>query len=111
MISNAKILENVAILNQYSECPNCKKEIKKNQNICEKCGHELENILTYEENLDYIRIYLQDVSYTQNLTIQGQANEIKKLTKIIRENNLEEFFPDIPELFQRYLPELRDPFL
>lgn len=60
-----KLIENLAILNQYSECPNCKKEIKKNHTICEKCGQELENILTYEENLDHIRDYLHDKIYTQ----------------------------------------------
>ncbi|MFW9879290.1 MAG: hypothetical protein ACFFG0_39940 [Candidatus Thorarchaeota archaeon] len=82
-----KLMENLKILNEINECPNCKSVIENNEKICPKCGTELKTKTT-EENMDYIRSYLQDVSFTQNLIIEGQANKIKKLTKIIRDLKL-----------------------
>lgn len=83
-----KILENVAMLNKYSECPNCKNEIKKTQIICEKCGQELGNKRTYEENLNYIRAYLHDKMYTQTEILQKLDQEIKTLKEIAKDVKL-----------------------
>ena len=76
-----KILENIAILNKYSECPNCKNEIKMNLIICEKCGHELGNKLTFEENMNYIRAYIQDIRYAHDDTTQRLIENYKRIIR------------------------------
>jgi len=86
-----KLMGNLKILNEINECPNCKSAIENNEKICPKCGTELKT-KTIKENMDYIRSYLQDVSYTQNETIQELVNEIKRFKKIIEENELEDLF-------------------
>ncbi|MBY8991918.1 MAG: hypothetical protein KGD58_14335 [Candidatus Lokiarchaeota archaeon] len=82
-----KLMENLKLLNEINECPNCKSVIENMEKICPKCGTELKT-KTIEENMDYIRSYLQDVSYTQNLIIEGQTNKIEELKKIIRDLKL-----------------------
>ncbi|MBA7553533.1 hypothetical protein ES705_46126 [subsurface metagenome] len=82
-----KLMENLKLLNEINECPNCRSVIENNERICPKCGTELKT-KTIEENMDYIRSYLQDVSYTQNSIIEGQANKIEELIKTIRDLKL-----------------------
>jgi len=83
-----KLLENLKILNEVTECPNCKNKIKEDMNICSKCGIEIQNKLTYEENLDYIRAYINDVRYTQNLIIEELKQDLGRLQEIIRDLKL-----------------------
>ena len=97
-----KILENIAILNKYSECPNCKNEIKKNQIICEKCGHELGNKLTFEENMNYIRAYIQDIRYTQDEATQKKIEIYEKIIEgFLKDWKLQELFKEYVTLSDR----------
>jgi len=78
-----KLLKNLRIMNEVDKCQNCNKKIDKNINICPHCGSIIENKKTYEENLDYIRAYINDVSYTQNEIIHELELYIKRLVKTI----------------------------
>jgi len=84
-----KLMENLRILNKIKDCPNCKTVIEENMKICPKCGNDIKNKLTYDENMDYIRKYLIDVRYTGSVIIHEKKQEIKKLREIIRDQNLE----------------------
>ena len=79
-----KLLENLRIMNEDNECQNCKKIIDKNIRVCPYCGSIIENKKIYEENLDYIRAYINDVRYTQNQIIHELEHYIKRLVRIIR---------------------------
>jgi len=83
-----KLLENIRILNEIKECPDCKTIIEEKMKICPKCGNEIKNKITYEENLDYIRAYIQDVRYTGSVEIYGLKQDLKKLKEIIRNQNI-----------------------
>lgn len=87
-----KLMENLKILNEIKECPDCKTIIEENMKICPKCGNHIENKLTYEENMDYIRAYIQDKIYTQNEIIQKLSKKLSRYEKIIEENELEDLF-------------------
>ncbi|MFX1327978.1 MAG: hypothetical protein ACFE91_07520 [Promethearchaeota archaeon] len=87
-----KLMENLRILNEVKECPDCKTLIEENMKICPKCGNEFKDRLTYEENMEYIRGYIQDKIYTQNEIIHELDNKLTKYEKIIEENELLDLF-------------------
>lgn len=87
-----KLLENLKEINKIKECTNCGNVIEHPTKICHKCGSEIKNKLNYEENMEYIRAYIQDKIYTQNEIIQGLSRKLSEYKKIIEENELEDLF-------------------
>jgi len=79
-----KLLENLRIMNKINECQNCKKKVDKDIRVCTYCGSIMENKIIYEENLDYLRAYINDVRFTQNQIIHELEQYIKRLVRIIR---------------------------
>jgi hypothetical protein len=82
-----KLIENLKILNEINECPHCKSTIENNEKICPKCGTELK-IKSIEENLEYIRAYLQDVNYTMHERIGQHVRENIRLKEEIKDLKL-----------------------
>jgi RNA polymerase subunit RPABC4/transcription elongation factor Spt4 len=82
-----KLMENLKFLNEINECPNCKRIIENNEKICPICGMELKT-KTIEENMEYIRGYLEDVFHSQNEKIRNLSHELKRFREIIRDLKL-----------------------
>jgi tRNA G26 N,N-dimethylase Trm1 len=82
-----KLMENLKTFNEIKKCPNCNSVIENNEKICPQCGTEL-NIKTIEENMEYIRGYLQDVNYTMHEIISEHVREIYKLKEVIKDLKL-----------------------
>ena len=59
-------------------------KIDKDIRVCPYCGSILKNKKNYEENLDYIRAYINDVGDTQNQIIHELEQYIKRLVRIIK---------------------------
>jgi len=81
LIFAEKLMENLKILNEIKACPNCKNIIESNIKICNKCGTELKEKLTFEENMNYIRAYIQDIRYAHDDTTQRLIENYKRIIR------------------------------